>query len=376
MVSDKWLQENRGWYRVPIKDPTIQFLESDDWNVDVGWALGWTRKKTGTYSPFTDPGASAARFCFTYKPVENWRYMVIEAPNFSTPLGVSSKGASVMAQGGRPSATAGIWTVAWVSGPTTYAKWDAEIKALVIDPGYYVNKDWIVNMKYWSSARSGPVFSVSTVKLYKVGPPGGEGVPLPVFDESEYENPEWGNRNPRAPGSAGPKYDDYGPNHSGSPVNGRNPPLEESRASDGSPESPTVPVESVPKVPGVDERSVDDESKDRTGDTKDVGADLFNKDTTTDDKNPLSDNPRVSEKATKPNSEVECVVEGYFDCRVGDHMIIPEDPLRRRFIVTEVEYDFSAGALRTYIHGSVDGDIRSNTVTILTGVVNYLFGRR
>lgn len=355
MVSDKWLQENRGWYRVPLKGSGIQFLEGDDWSVDVGWSLGWTRKKTCTYSPFTDPGASAARFCFTYKPVENWRYMVIEVPDFSEPIGVSSKGASVMAQGGRPSATAGIWTVAWTSGPMTYADWDAEIKALVIDPGYYVNKDWIVNMKYWSSARSGPVFSVSTVKLYKVGPPGGEGVPFPLFDESEYDNPEWGNRNPRGPSPAGPKYVDYGPSHSGNPVGGRTPPFEEAKESDGSPSTPSVPTET---------------------DTKDVGSDLFNKDTDSDEKNPLSDNPRVSEKAKRPNSEVECVVEGYFDCKVGDHIIIPEDPMRRRFIVTEVEYEFMGGALRTHIRGSIDGDIRYNTATIITGVVNYLFGRR
>lgn len=339
MVSDKWLQENRGWYRVPIKDPTIQFLESDDWNVDVGWALGWTRKKTVAYSPFTNPKASAARFLFN-KPVDHWRYMVIEVPDFSEPIGVSSKGAAVMAQGGRPSATAGIWTVAWVSGPTTYAKWDAKIKALVIDPGYYVNKDWAVVMKYWSSARSGPVFSVSTVKLYKVGPPGGGGVPFPLFDESEYETPEWGNRNPTPLPSAGPKYTDYGPSHSGGPVAGRNPPLEEEKVSDGSP--------------------------------TDTG--LFDK--VNDDKDPLRENPRVSEKAKRPNSEVECVVEGYFDCRVGDHIIIPEDPLRRRFIVTEVEYEFMGGALRTHIRGSIDGDIRFTTATIITGVVNYLFGRR
>jgi len=321
LVSDKWLQENRGWYRVPLKGSEIQFLEGDDWSVEVGWALGWTRKKTSTYSPFTDPGASASRFAFSYKPVDDWRYMVIESPDFATPIGVSRAGATVLAQGGRPSATAGIWTVAWVSGPTTYAQWDDEIKALIIDPGYYVNKDWAVVMKYWSSARSGPVFSVSTIKLYKVGSPGGEGVPLPLFDESEYDNPEWGNRNPRGPSPAGPKYGDYGPSHSGNPVGGRTPPFEEAKESDGSPSTPSVPTET---------------------DTKDVGSDLFNKDTDSDEKNPLSDNPRVSEKATRPNSEVDCVVEGYFDCRVGDHMIIPEDPLRLKSDQNGIEMVFRA----------------------------------
>lgn len=344
MVSDKWLQENRGWYRVPIKDPTIQFLEGDDWSVELGWALGWTRKKTVAYSPFTDPGASAAKFAFTSKPVEDWRYMVIEVPDFSEPIGVSSKGASVMAQGGRPSATAGIWTVAWYYYVYFYADWDAEIKALVIDSEGYGKKDRSVLMKYWSSARSGPVFSASTVKLYKVGPPGGEGDPFPLFDESEYETPEWGNRNPTPLPSAGPKYTDYGPSHSGGPVAGRNPPLKEEKVSDGSPTSP--------------------------GDTG-----LFDK-VKNDDKDPLRDNPRVSEKAKRPNSEVECVVEGYFDCKVGDHIIIPEDPLRRRFIVTEVGYEFMGGALWTHIRGSIDGDIRYTTATIITGVVNYLFGRR
>lgn len=138
-------------------------------------------------------------------------------------------------------------------------------------------------------------------------------------------------------------------------MGGRTPPFEEAKESDGSPSTPSVPTET---------------------DTKDVGSDLFNKDTDSDEKNPLSDNPRVSEKAKRPNSEVECVVEGYFDCKVGDHIIIPEDPLRRRFIVTEVEYEFMGGALRTHIRGSIDGDIRFTTATIITGVVNYLFGRR
>lgn len=342
MVSDKWLQENRGWYRVPIKDPTIQFLEGgSDFDVDFGWAVGWTRKKTVAYSPFTNPEASVARFIFVDKPVEDWRYMVIEVPDFSEPIGVSSKGAAVMAQGGRPSATAGIWTVAWDYYTMFYPYWDEEIKALVIDSEGYGKKDRSIPMKYWSSARSGPVFSTSTVKLYKVGPPGGEGDPFPLFDESEYETPEWGNRNPTPLPSAGPKYTDYGPIHSGGPVAGRNPPLKEEKVSDGSP--------------------------------TDTG--LFDK-VKNDDKDPLRENPRVSEKAKRPNSEVECVVEGYFDCKVGDHIIIPEDPLRRRFIVTEVEYEFMGGALMTHIRGSIDGDIRYTTATIITGVVNYLFGRR
>jgi len=355
LVSDQWLQDVRGWYRVPLKGSEIQYLEGDDWSVDVGWALGWTRKKTSTYSPFTDPGSSASRFAFSYKPVDNWRYMVIESPDFSTPIGVSRAGATVLAQGGRPSATAGIWTVAWVSGPTTYAQWDDEIKALIINPGYYVNKDWAVVMKYWSSARSGPVFSTATVKLYRVGPPSTFS-PVPEFSEDESRNPEWGHKEPGPIPSGGPKYIDYGASKSGGPILGRGPFTDaESRREEGNPLNPFL------SYPGVN----DDNS-------------LFNvtNPTTGDGSNNLFSNPHVSEKAAKAGSEIECTVEGYYECLVGDHIILPEDPRRRRFIITDVTYSFDDGAIRTTIRGSVDGEIRTSQATLIRGLVNYLYGRR
>jgi len=397
LVSDQWLRDVKGWYRVPLKGAEIQYLEGDDWSVDVGWALGWPRKKTSSYSPFTDPGASASRFAFSYKPVDNWRYMVIESPDFTTPIGVSRAGATILAQGGRPSATAGIWTVAWVSGPTTYAQWNSEIKALIINTGYYVNKDWAVVMKYWSSARSGPVFSTATVKLYRDGPPS-TFAPVPEFSEEETRNPEWGHNEPGPLPSGGPKYIDYGSSKSGGPILGRGPFTDaESRREegtdkqlnqflrypDGSPdgvsgEAQSRDDEGYPSYPPKDEMDPypsPDEYPERSGVNDDNS--LFNvtNPTTDDGSNNLFSNPHVSEKAAKPGSEIECTVEGYYECLVGDHIILPEDPRRRRFIITDVTYSFD-DAIRTTIRGSVDGEIRTSQATLIRGLVNYLYGRR
>lgn len=118
-------------------------------------------------------------------------------------------------------------------------------------------------------------------------------------------------------------------------------------------------------------------SKDIGLDDKELGGgdnDLFNKGSDVD----LSDDDKgvdIDQLQQYPQSEITLTLEGYHDIRVGDQIAHPKDPLRRRFIVTQVEFTYTTDRMYTQVTGSVDGSLGGWGLGV-EAIINYMMNLR
>lgn len=118
-------------------------------------------------------------------------------------------------------------------------------------------------------------------------------------------------------------------------------------------------------------------SKDLGLNDKDIGAgsnDLFNKESDVD----LSDDDKgvdIDQLQQYPQSEITLTLEGYHDIRVGDQIAHPKDPLRRRFVVTQVEFTYTTDRMYTQVTGSVDGSLGGWGLGV-EAIINYMMNLR